>query len=489
MLFHIVILGLLAVGEANFVPVPQGQAPPAAATVNRQQDSALVEIRHSVDLLEQRLNSLDSQMSRFGTLLAIILGAAAIGSLFSLFRNEWHAWKGFSLASAGERAAQNRAAEVHESFLKGSKETLELVNQTLTLAKDASDRAARSQETMANELLDKLDAEAKNLCRAIRSVDDRTLARDASRLADLRSLAQRLDSFESSRQLLFRSIKLPPHCLFVRGMHFHVNQQFRDALDAWKELINNVTADRRLACLAWYWTGYEHNNLAQFQDAGAAFDAALGLAEGADKFELRRMGLEAKYFAADLDEAPDTVVALKQLLAEMVAAPDAKELRQRIDKTNVLVGNILHVLGVRAVAVPEADTAKTHFREAAQHFQAAQEREQYARFGLAETYHQLGETDEALKLYRDSVRADAISEARRPEPRTQVLALTTQLISCIRVPEWRNELAAIRQAVEGALRDVDQRLTVYSQLQRRNIPKDRFPADLEALQAGIAEVT
>jgi hypothetical protein len=96
--------------------------------------------------------------------------------------------------------------------------------------------------------------------------------------------------------------------------------------------------------------------------------------------------------------------------------------------------------------------------------------------------HELGELSEAQRIFREQVRTQAINESvQREEPRTKVLARTTELICCLRVPELRPEAAGIRSLVLQDLGRVDSRLTVYSQMQRRNVEKVVFQADLDEL--------
>ena len=71
----------------------------------------------------------------------------------------------------------------------------------------------------------------------------------------------------------------------------------------------------------------------------------------------------------------------------------------------------------------------------------------------------------------------------REELRTKVLAKSTQLICCIRAEYPEQHVKDRHDEVISLLANVDNRLTIYSQMQRRNIAKEAFYRDLDALLA------
>lgn len=74
---------------------------------------------------------------------------------------------------------------------------------------------------------------------------------------------------------------------------------------------------------------------------------------------------------------------------------------------------------------------------------------------------------------------------RREEPRTKVLARTTELICCFCVPRLNIEAPGIRSLVLQELGRVDERLTVYSQVQKSNVTKPEFQDDLDELMKAL----
>jgi len=67
----------------------------------------------------------------------------------------------------------------------------------------------------------------------------------------------------------------------------------------------------------------------------------------------------------------------------------------------------------------------------------------------------------------------------RVEPRTKVLARTTEIICCALVEELKKDIRSVYGDLIEAIGVVDQRLTIYSQFQKRNVSRDVFKSDLE----------
>ncbi len=417
--------------------------------------------------------------------LVIVLGVGTLTSLFSWAKYEFWVSKHaeertnqlHDLAVRGETASQQRSQQVHEAFLSGSRETLVLVNATLTLAKEASERAARAVEARARNILQELDRDSKELL-FIAGQDDRALVTDPAKTATLRSLAQPIEGFQITRLVLPEEMQLSPECLFIRGMAFHLMQQYDDAFKAWREVTYRNETPIPLRSRAWYWIGYEQNNLGHFSDACSSIQSALDTAVGVRKFELQRLLIESKFFNKEQEEA--LLNSLEALLASTSQSADegVDPVRKRIVST---MGNICLQMGNKLRIANSLPDAMVKYIQAKEHFQKANGQDKWALFGFAEALYWLGE-DGAQKIFKDQVRPKAIDEEiRRIEPRTKVLAKTTELICCIRVPELRSEVPAICSQVTEALGRVEGRLTVYSQTQRRNVTKEDFRKDLQGL--------
>lgn len=461
-------------------PSPQGQEQPASRQqpVTTPTERAL---ERKVEILERQVNTLSTVMIVVGSVLGIFLALGTVGSIYSLWSFERRASESHKVGIRGEEGAQKRAAEVHQGFLEGSKTTLDLVNATLTLAKEASERAAHFLEEKAREALDSLDSEAKALLATVPGGEDRALVADQRRRSSLMSLAQKLSGFEINRFILPRDIKLTPPCMFVRGMEYHLKQQFDDALAYWRQVALDEGAEKSLRSLAWYWIGYEYNNLGNFPQAVSSFEQALSHSEGSRSYELQRILIESRFFRKE--EPKDLVPSLEMLLKKIENEPQSEELEKRRRRICGTLGNILHVIGEEGRKAQDLDEANRQFQRAAHYFSEASERDKWARFGLAEALFRGGQVQVARTMFETSVLSDAQREGiDRMEPRTKVLARVTEMICYIRVPKLRDRLAHMHSQVLESLGDVDERLTVYSQVQRRNVFRDEFMSHLALLE-------
>lgn len=480
----------------------QTRAPQIPAPVERDK-AAIDSLRSRVASLEVQLRDAAAElrtMDRIALFLGGIVGLGFIASLVGSYRTERraaeaHAFafstskaaenrsvEAFQLATKGEEAAQSRAEAMHQQFLAPSRETLVLVNATLTLAKEASERAAHSQDDRLAESLAALNDEAAELLMRVRDIDSRELLRKQDLLERLKTLADGLNNYEASRIYLPQVPKLTPPCQFARGMQFHITQQFTEALKHWRLVAHSPDAEKRYQALALYWIGYELQSLGQFPEAADSYANAERVADELDTFELKRLELEMAFFTQEHGEHGHVVDDLKSLLQRLANHARRDELTARVAKTRVTLGNVLHVTGLARSAFGNQIEAQGAFKEAIEAFRPAQDEDHYARFGLAEALYQSGDKDEAITLFRDRVRDDTRAQGlKRPEPRARVLVLATELMCCMRVPEFQSEVVDVRQSVLDELNEVNGRLNVYSPFHRKPLERDDFQKEVLAL--------
>jgi tetratricopeptide (TPR) repeat protein len=440
-------------------------------------------IKMDVAILKEKVDTISSMMTLFITVLLGILTIGGIASSVGWSRTDKRTREAFDLGIAGERASQKRAEDIHLTFLEGSKTTLGLVNETLTLAKEASERAAKSIETKAITTLDDLDKKSKALiARDIK----RVIAEPALR-SKLHSLAQKIAGFEINLFILPPEFKLTPDCLFIRGMDFHLNQQFDEALDCWDSVALHQKTPKQLKSSALYWIGCENNNLGKFSDACKSFDAAFKITSKTDvqRFELQRIIIESKFFDKKNEKAKDLIEPLGKLLSSIEkdksGDEDIKPTRAKILTT---LGNVYFQVGNELRKNRNNAEAKKNYGLAEKQFRKVTSQNKWALFGLAETLHRLGKQKEAKDIF-EKIRLEATDEyIRKEEPRGKVQACTSELVCCLRIRRFKNERPVIHSQVIEALGRVDEQLTVYSQMQKRNVSKDEFKKDLDNLMAG-----
>ena len=435
-----------------------------------------------VAILREKVDTLYWLTGILIAVLVTVLTLGGLGSLIGGIRTESRTSEAHRLFITGERASQGRSDEVHKTFLESSRDTLDLVNETLTLAKEASERAAHFIENKARATREKLDENAKFLLESVHKEDDRALVADPTHRSALRSLAQKIAGFEINRFVFPIDIELTPHCLFIRGLDFHLNQQFTDAFECWQSVALREDTPNLLKSLAWYWIGYEHNNLAEFEDACISFERALETTEGARRYELNRILLESRFFNKNKESAEVLMPYFETLLKSIESEKSDEEFLENKRKILITIGNVYYQFGNELMKNGKNEEAQKKYQNAKNYFKKAGQ-DKWALFGLAETLYRQGEEETANPIF-ENVRAEAIVEnIRREEPRTKVLARTTELICCIRLRKSDDEITGIFSQVIEALGRVDERLTVYSQIQKRNVTKPEFMKDLEELMA------
>ncbi len=470
--------------------------------------------KKDIELAELRvkLDSANSNLTTIVSILGVVLVIGTASSLFGFFRNEVRSTQAheFALKSAnqsedrvtqafelmrkGEQASQERADTIHQTFLVGSKETLDLVNETLTLAKESSARAAKIIEIRAQKMVAELDDESNRLLSST-SQDDRALVEDPVKRSKLKSLAQKITGFEINRFILPEdvqlAVQLTPACLFIRGMDFHLNEQFDEAIEIWYRVALAEKANNSLKSLAWYWRGYVQITLNDFNGAEESFSSALHLEFLNDerRYEIKRMLVETQFFNKNKKgyEAKNYIQPLEKLLADINQNKVSGELSVQKKKIAVTLANIISQVGRELTAEGKRDDARERFEEAKARYESVQPKDEWVLFGIAEMLYELGSENEAQKILREKVRDTVVREsARKEESRKKVIGLTTALICCLRVPEWESEIASFRTSVLQEVGRVDDRLTIYSQIQKRNVVKAEFQKELAELRLPTA---
>jgi tetratricopeptide (TPR) repeat protein len=401
--------------------------PPATQKPLSQLEREVIEVRERVDGLSDLVNV---AFVAVGLFFAMAAGV----SLFGFFKTESRAKESHVISIAGETAAQNRASEIHGAFLASSKETLELVNATLQLAKEASERAVKSIEEKAIAALADVDQRARDLITRVPREDDHALVANQTRRSKLISLAYEISSFEINQQILPTPIALTPHCLFIRGMDLHLKQQFEDALEYWTKVALRDDSSDELKSLAWYWIGTEQNNLADFSEAEQSFDRARETTSGTRDLELQRIRLESRFFDKEQEEASALIRPLEDLLKQAERMNHTQEVEARRIKILTTLGNVRHQAGNDCRRDGRLDEATEHHNAALVLFEQAESHDKWALFGKAEALYSLEQHDKANPIYRGPLRSHAINEyLGKIEPRTKLLAREMELICCVRV--------------------------------------------------------
>jgi hypothetical protein len=286
------------------------------------------ELQAEIRELAKENSHTESYVNKVLLPLEILVGLLAGGGLVGLvtsIRYERRQAQLHDLAVRGESASQTRAEQSHVAFLAGSQETLNLVNDTLSLARQASERAAEAQHDKVRERMDELDRAARAILDEVYAKHDfKEVVKNASFRDGLVDIAHKL---ETIAYLGLFETNPPAACMFARGINYHLESAARKALDSFRAAED--PEDPKLSALALYWAGYEANNLADYTRASDHFSRArtkylVEETEKAQRHELSRMELKTQFFA--IASGPDTQARRKRI-ADLVA-----QLQRHIDE-------------------------------------------------------------------------------------------------------------------------------------------------------------
>lgn len=456
---------------------------------DRETRAELRDIKKDLLLLDKKL---DYVFWAAGAVIAL-LGIGAVFSIIVGYRIEKRDTEKHDWARDARSATEVQAtigADREKSMFTASSETLNLVNKTLQLAYNASERAANAFE----HSLDNIHETLKKECESLLDEADvynhyKILTRNASYTADVRNLAQEIALLEGHQRLINSKFQLSPACCFVRGMNFHIEQSFKKAFEYWERTAIHAECRPPLKMLALLWCGYERNNLGQYDKAVAKFEEAVPFASGFMRYELERLRIEGRFFDKERYATKDVLAEIEALSKRISHETDSPELREEKGAITSTRGNVLLELGKELKASGTEAAAKKCFQDAKETFGGAPIKTLWTWAGYSDACWYLGEAEESAQIARDYVLHPASEEYNsRPEARTRVLAQTTVAICHLRIPELKAQTASILGSIRKDVGDVLDEITIYSPLQKRNVTKKQFYKELDSLydELGVA---
>ena len=369
-----------------------------------------------------------------------------------------------------------------EGIFGQSVQTLTLVNATLELARDASERAYKAIQEKLDKKHKALEKEASNLLEESKAYKNfKVLVEDSTVRSNLLILASEIMSLQTNLGMLEKEPDLLPHCCFIRGMEFHLNQHFKSAIEYWKLAKDQENIPNYLKIIALYWIGYEQNNLAKYDDAASNFKLASDFASGAMKYELERIKIESKYFDILNYNSEKVLPEIESLYDEIKKEIDSQEFKVVKSNVGLTLGNIYYQLG-RELSKSDSKKSIEYFKKAKNTFFKTPIKNKWIWFGYGESCYKLKDYKTAENILSEKVKNEAEFEySTRLEPRTKVLGQTTVLICSMRIKKFHSNVDTTYNLIKTILGGVDERLTIYSQLQSRNVLKKKFLEDLEKL--------
>lgn len=505
---------------------PAGPAP-SQADLDRV-DDRLAELQADLDVLsresarnETSVDSLEAFLMWAFAPIAVLVGLLTAGGVLGMVnsvRAENRATQLHQLAVAGEATGQARAEQSHVTFLEASQKTLNLVNETLELAKDASARAATSMADRATRKMNELSARAHSeLSQYLISGNFKGLVENSTTTKVAFEIASELVALEGLFAL--QDITLTAPCLFMRGLERHLRNDPPAAIAALGDAVATLEGDQ-YADLAYYWIAYENNNVGEYGRAESTFRRAKERAAQSGRhgvaatlaikeLESRFFGIAAGYdnvALAGLAKTGDSGGAcgtldsalskLDQIRHELGALDD---LGEGAAQARNLLGNLDCWTAAKWHRLSDPDKELRAWQNASGHYTSitGTNVDWYIDFGVLEAAwhrHHLGDEsgdEDRVTAERYAELAGVIAQKihRRYEHRSQVMFYEAQLVcrgraavlSSASAVAAAGELRTLADQLQRVLADIRDEVTVYSAVTKANLTQRQLDREVAGI--------
>jgi hypothetical protein len=243
-------------------------------------------------------------------LVSILAAGGILGVVYSV-REQRRTGQLHELTVGGEIASQRRSEQSYGSFFEQSQTTLSLVNDTLELAKEATDQAARSMELKAKSRIKAIEERAQKLMFDVFGEREfELIINDPARRAELHSIADELRSLEG--YLSLQDIKLLQHTKFVKAIDQFLLGDTESAVQALR-LASQDRVAGDLQSFTEYWLGYMLTTVAEYDEAVAKFrhDEIDLKKSDPEYFQLERIIAETEFFVVAKNNAQSELESKK----------------------------------------------------------------------------------------------------------------------------------------------------------------------------------
>jgi len=455
------------------------------------------------DQMERQVKILSDQVSWILLPLTILIGILALGGALGVvfsFREQSRTSQIHELTVAGEQAAQRRTEDSYATFIDASQKTLTLVNETLQLAKEASERANQTMTLRAERSLNAIAEQAQDLLEKALHGDFKSIVIQPALRTSLEGLAKELAAIEG--YLSLQAIPLRPECVFVQAMSRHLSNDARGAIRLLRDVAREGIA-RDLRCLAQYWIGYLHNNRGNYAEAAQEFRGAQDLVATGDSrlVELQRITWETEFFLAaqkcskdkdNVQETADREAAVKDPLAELAKLASKVRGITRYEKASQGIASTRANILTWIADVKNGSTLNERRRgclSEAKELYSAAGGGMFARFGFNESEYYLTEQANLIEYSKIEREAMEFLQSRR-EPRNTANIYETILIArCrLRSKESGNSWVEIYRNVQDAIGEIlDEEITIFSQFEKRNLIREDFVREVNWIYEKMAK--
>jgi tetratricopeptide (TPR) repeat protein len=281
----------------------------AASSGQRENPAAsaqITKLSNQVDDLSNRIQQTNNRIDQTNTIVKIVLSPIALlvailalgGSLGIVFsiRDQRRVSQLHELTVGSETLSQRRTEQSYASFFEQSQTTLALVNDTLELAKEATEGATQSMEVKAKAQIDAIEERAEALLdRVFGREDFELLVEDAGNRGDLHAIGDSLRSLEG--YLSLQNIKLPQHTKFIKAIDQFLLDDTEGALHALRRLSQDRLSGE-LHRFTLFWLGYIYTTVGDYELAVRTFrEDEIGLSDDdTERFQLECIIGETRFF-------------------------------------------------------------------------------------------------------------------------------------------------------------------------------------------------
>jgi TolA-binding protein len=297
----------LALLTCSFLLSVAGVTPALASTSVQQRDQqiALREQRlkdreqdASLNALNTRADNADEAKTFILIPVSILIGVLALGGTLGIvfsIRDQGRVSQLHELAVGGEMSSQRRTEQSFSTFLEESQKTLSLVNDTLGLAKEATDRATHAMTTKMKASLDNIEEKAEDLVIDVAAEGTHSeLIDKAEHRLEVRRIASELAAIQG--YVTLQEIEPGPFSQFIRGLDQYLSDESREALHTLRHLAQSL--DRgELKASAYFWLGELHTAFGEYAKAERAYENALDdvKKDSSEAFELESLVTRTRF--------------------------------------------------------------------------------------------------------------------------------------------------------------------------------------------------
>jgi tetratricopeptide (TPR) repeat protein len=291
--FLALTLAALAIAVGPFVPavgaVPAGHD----AVVQRWQSQKIGELTED---LEDSEENFDRILIPVTVLIGILALGGGLGIVFSI-RDQRRVSQLHELTVTGEVSSQRRSEQSYASFLEQSQTTLSLVNDTLELAKEATDRATKSVEEKTELQRDAIEERAQRLMLDVfNSNEFELVVMDPDRREELHAIGREVRALEG--QMGLQNVELKDYAKFVKALDQFLLDETEAALQA-LQLAAQSAVVGDLQRFIEYWLGYMMTTVGMYAEAVQKFEHdERSLPPGSPQYlQLERIKEETRFFS------------------------------------------------------------------------------------------------------------------------------------------------------------------------------------------------